>query len=153
MPTTVIRRSRTDDLDALVELGGEYCAADGRDFDPATVRAGFAGVVDDDAHGFVLVAEEASDDEGGAIVGYAVVSWGWSIEIGGLDVVLDEIYVRPQGRGIGGRLLAAVETTCRAADVKRIFLETERPNARARSWYAEAGFEADDSIWMSKELT
>lgn len=147
MTDLVIRRSVVDDLDALVELGAEYCAADDHDFDEPTVRAGFAGVIDDDRHGTVLVAERT-----GVVVGYAVVSWGWSIEIGGPDVVLDEIYVRPQGIGIGGLLLAETERTCRQAGAKRIFLETERRNGRARAWYQRVGFEVDDSIWMSKEL-
>ena len=30
--------------------------------------------------------------------GYAVVTWGWSIEIGGFEVVFDELYVRTAGR-------------------------------------------------------
>lgn len=143
----MIRRSTRDDLDALVELGAEYCDADGHVFDEVTVRDGFAGVVADDRYGLVLVA-----DVDGTVVGYAVVSWGWSIEIGGIDVVLDEIYVRPKGSGIGGALLAAVEATCRDAGAKRVFLETEPHNERARRWYASVGFTPQPSVWMSKEL-
>jgi ribosomal protein S18 acetylase RimI-like enzyme len=45
-----------------------------------------------------------------------------------------------------------LEDDCRARGVLRIFLETERPNARARSLYARHGYTKDDSIWMSKEL-
>ena len=145
--TTRIRRSRASDLDALVELGAEYCAADGHAFDEPTVRAGFAGVVSDDTRGIVLVAEVDR-----AVVGYAVVSWGWSIEIGGLDVVLDEIYVRPKGLGIGGELFAVAEAACRDVGAKRVFLETEPHNERARRWYASFGYETEPSIWMSKEL-
>ena len=143
----MIRRSTRADLDALVELGAEYCAADGHAFDEATVRTGFAGVVADDRYGVVLVA-----DVDGTVVGYAVVSWGWSIEVGGLDVVLDEIYVRPKGSGIGGALLAGVEAACRDVGAKRVFLETEPHNERARRWYASVGFSRQPSIWMSKEL-
>ena len=88
----------------------------------------------------------------GAIDGYAAITWGWSIEIGGLDVVLDELYVRTRRRGLGGRLVEAAERECRERGVKRIFLETERPNDAARRLYGRHGFVADDSIWMSKEL-
>ena len=147
MVTTRFRRSTVDDLDALVELGREYCEADGHVFDRTTVRAGFSGVVDDDTYGVVLVAEVD-----GAVIGYAVVSWGWSIEIGGLDVVLDEIYVRPRGRGVGSALLEATEAMCRDVGAKRVFLETERDNERARRWYSANGFGIETSIWMSKEL-
>ena len=147
MTTTQIRRSTADDLDALVGLGAEYCDADGHVFDEDTVRAGFAGVVADDTHGVALVAELD-----GNLIGYAVISWGWSIEIGGLDVVLDEIYVRPKGLGIGGALLSAAVAACRAKGAKRVFLETEPDNDRARRWYSSVGFEIEPSIWMSKEL-
>ena len=147
MTTTRIRRSRVDDLDALVELGAEYCEADGHDFHEPTVRAGFAGIVADDTYGLVVVAELD-----GLVVGYAVVSWGWSIEVGGLDVVLDEIYVRPKGLGIGGELVAAAEAACRDAGAVRIVLETELANERARRGTPSLGIDPDASIWMSKEL-
>jgi GNAT superfamily N-acetyltransferase len=145
---TRIRRAASGDLAALLVLGAEYARADGHRFDIEVARRGFEPLLDDDERGVVLVAEED-----GEIVGYAAVTWGWSIEVGGLDVVLDELYVRPRGRGIGSRLLGAVETTCRSRNVKRIFLETERPNDGARRIYARHGWSEDDSIWMSKELT
>jgi GNAT superfamily N-acetyltransferase len=145
---TSIRRAATRDLDGLLVLGAEYAAADGHRFDAAVTRRGFEPLLRSDDLGVVLVAETAEE-----LVGYAVVTWGWSIEIGGLDVVLDEIYVRRRGHGVGGRLLAEIETVCRARDVKRIFLETELPNDAARRLYARHGWQQDDSIWMSKELT
>lgn len=146
-----VRRATTDDLDILVVLGAEYAAADVHAFDPETARDGFAPLLVDDRFGIVLVAESGGA-AGTEPVGYAVVTWGWSVEIGGLDVVLDEIYTRIQGAGIGTQLLHEIEATCRARGVKRIFLETERPNERARQLYARHGWVEDDSIWMSKEL-
>ena len=144
-----IRRAGPGDLEALLVLGAEYCAADGHDFDVDTVAAGFTGLLDDDAHGIVLVADAGPPHH---VDGYAVVTWGWSVEIGGLDVVLDELYVRTRGRGVGTALIDAIERACRERGVKRIFLETERPNERARRLYARHGYHVDDSVWMSKEL-
>ena len=143
----MVRPATPADLDALVELAAEYCAADGHEYDEATVRAGFGPLLDDDRHGIVSVA--LLD---GAVDGYGVVTWGWSIEIGGLDVVLDEIYVRTRGRGVGTTLLHHLEAECRDRGVKRIFLETELANEAARRLYAREGYTADTSIWMSKEL-
>lgn len=142
-----VRRSRPADLEALIELAEEYCAADAHVFHEPTIRAGFGPVLDDDRHGVVFVAEID-----GVVDGYGVVTWGWSIEIGGADVVLDELYVRTKGHGTGTLLLRALEADCRRRGVKRIFLETELPNESARRLYAREGFEADTSIWMSKEL-
>ena len=145
--STVVRRAVRADLPALVGLAEEYCAADGHDFVEATVRAGFGPLLDDDRYGVVWVAELD-----GIVDGYAVVTCGWSIEVGGLDVVLDELYVRTRDRGTGTALLRRLEDDCRARGVKRIFLETELPNEAARRLYAREGYEADTSIWMSKDL-
>jgi GNAT superfamily N-acetyltransferase len=148
-----IRRAEPADLDELLVLGAEYCAADGHRFDAPTVRAGFTGLLADDDFGIVLVADSCDlDGTARHTLGYAVVTWGWSVEIGGLDVVLDELYVRTRGHGVGSALIDAVERNCRERGVKRIFLETERPNERARNLYARHGYSVDDSIWMSKEL-
>lgn len=142
-----IRRATADDEPELLLLCEEYCHADGHRFDRATVLGGLRPLLADDERGVVVVAEA-----GGTLDGYVVATWGWSIEIGGLEVVLDELYVRDQGRGTGGRLIEAIEAECRARNALRIFLETERPNERARRLYARHGYVADDSIWMSKEL-
>ena len=144
----VVRSAVPADLDLLVELAAEYCAADGHRFDEPTVRAGFEPLLRDDHYGIVRLATLD-----GVVDGYGVVTWGWSIEIGGLDVVLDEIYARTKGQGVGTALLHSLEVECRARGVRRIFLETELPNEAARRLYAREGFAADTSIWMSKELT
>jgi GNAT superfamily N-acetyltransferase len=151
MEAVTIRRADPHDLDALLVLGAEYAEADGHQFDGTTARAGFAPLLDDDSLGVVVVAADAGN--GRELVGYGVVTWGWSIEVGGADVVLDELYVRRRGDGIGSELLAEIESRCRARGVKRMFLETERPNAGARRLYLRHGWSPDDSIWMSKELT
>jgi GNAT superfamily N-acetyltransferase len=81
-----------------------------------------------------------------------VLARSWSVEIGGAEMVLDELYIRTRSQGIGSRAIEALAAWCRDRDVKRIFLETERPNHRARALYARHGFIEDDSIWMSREL-
>lgn len=131
----------------MLELCAEYCEADGHAFDPERARAGIIPLLRDDTRGVVLIATADGRPEG-----YGAVTWGWSIEAGGLDVVLDELYVRTRGVGTGSRLIEAIEATCRDRDVRRIFLESERPNEAARRLYRRHGYTVDDSIWMSKEL-
>jgi hypothetical protein len=48
----------------------------------------------------VIVTEEDS-----TLLAYAVVTWGWSIESGGRDALLDEIYVADRSRGIGAEMM------------------------------------------------
>ena len=112
------------------------------------VRVLDVGLLDSDANGFILIA----CDEHDLPIGYAAVSTGWSLEVGGADYILDEIFVQQRGEGIGRQLINAAEDRCAELGVRRIFLETERPNDRARSLCARLGFVEDDSVWMSKDL-
>jgi len=147
--TTIVRRAAPADLPVLLELVGEYCQADDHDFDETVARAGLEPLLLDDTFGAIWIIDPAPDTADG----YVVVTWGWSIEIGGLDVVLDEFYVRSRGEGKGSDALRVIEAECRRRGVKRIFLETELVNVDARRLYERHGYHADTSVWMSKELT
>jgi GNAT superfamily N-acetyltransferase len=140
----VVRRAEPSDLEVLLELAAEYCAADGHTFVESTARLGFGPMLGNDDFGTVWMIDDTD--------GYAVVTWSWSIEIGGFEVVFDELYVRTRGEGKGSAALRVVIDDCRRRGAKRIFLETERPNEAARRLYARHGFSVDDSIWMSLDL-
>jgi GNAT superfamily N-acetyltransferase len=88
----------------------------------------------------------------GGLQGYAMVSWTWSLESGGRDCILDEIYVREPGHGHGASLIEFAIGRAEDFGARAIFLETEAPNARARRFYASHGFRVEDSIWMSAPL-
>ena len=148
MVNVTIRRATPSDLERIIPLCIAYCAADNREVNEPLIRSGLAGLLDSDANGFILIA----CDEHDLPIGYAAVSTGWSLEVGGADYILDEIFVQQRGEGIGRQLIAAAEDRCAGLGVRRIFLETERPNDRARSLYARLGFVEDDSVWMSKDL-
>lgn len=135
------------DLDAVLVLARRYCEADGHLFDPDHRGPAFAGLIDHPERGRLLLALRSSE-----VAGYAVVTWGWSIESGGAEALLDEIYVDPQGHGIGSALLDQVVAASRAHGARRLFMETERANHRARALYLRRGFLADDSIWLSQDL-
>ena len=138
-----IRRARSTDLDKLVALHERFCALDGHPFDARRARQGFTPLLVDDRHGVVWLAAS----------GYAVVTWGWSIEAGGPEAVLDEVFVDDRGEGIGSLLIEHVLPDCRSRGMARVLLETESHNERGRALYVRHGFHVDDSIWMSHDFT
>ena len=142
-----------DDLPVLLELVAEYCHADDHQFDREVAVRGLAPLLADDTYGAIWLIDPAPTPHIDSADGYIVVTWGWSIEIGGLDVVLDEFYVRTRNQGKGSAALRVIEADCRARGVRRIFLETELVNEPARRLYARHGYIADTSVWMSKELS
>ncbi|HSP27863.1 MAG TPA: hypothetical protein VLN74_04885, partial [Ilumatobacteraceae bacterium] len=95
-----VRRAGQGDLDALVELHRRFCAVDAHPFDHRRARLAFAPLLDDDTHGVVWIVD--------APQAYAVLTWGWSIEAGGAEAVLDEIFVAERNAGVGSALLAHV---------------------------------------------
>ncbi len=141
---TTIRRAGADDRAVLLELIAEFCAVDRHEFDPVRVGNGLGPLLDDDRHGQVWIV----DDDRGRPAGYAIVTWSWSIESGGRDALLDEIYVRKRGKGSGAVLLDHAKKEARRAGAAVMALETEAHNHDARRFYTRHGFATEDSVWM-----
>ncbi len=77
-----------------------------------------------------------------APVGYICVSFGWSLELGGLDGMVDELWIREKvrRRGMGTEALAALQSALQQAGVKALSLEVAPSNDSAARLYQRAGF-------------
>jgi len=86
----------------------------------------------------LLVQSDKSD-----IVGYAVLAFGFSLEFGGRDAFLDELFIAEafRGQGIGSAALSAVCTWARREYLCALHLQVERDNKAAKALYNRAGFE------------
>lgn len=157
--SAIIRPARPDEIEVLVEMNAEYRAAEGQHAAEGhhadgeaeiaarqRARAGFEPLLVDRTHGGVWMVL----DETGAPIGYGILAWSWSVEIGGPEAVLDELYVRRRSEGFGSRALEAIVAEAWEHRMLRVFMETERANERARSLYVRHGFSIDDSIWLSR---
>lgn len=142
-----IRRAVPGDLPGLLRLIDEFCEIDHHPYDEAHVRRGLEPLLEDDALGQVWVAVSELD-----LRGYAVLTWGWGLETGGREGLLDECYVADRGNGIGSQLLTRVLAEAGAAGCLTVFLETERPNEAARRFYRRHGFSREESVWMSIDV-
>jgi GNAT superfamily N-acetyltransferase len=143
-----IRRAVDTDLAELLGLVREFCTVDHHPYEESRIVAGLGPLLAGDGVGQVWVLEEAT----GALVGYAVVVWGWSLEAGGRESLLDELYVRERGRGAGSRLLEVAIGGARDAGALCMFLETELANERVRGFYGRHGFALESSVWMFRQL-
>jgi aminoglycoside 6'-N-acetyltransferase I len=76
-------------------------------------------------------------------VGYAIVTFMFSLEHRGMMAEIDELFVLPAARshGLGASLLAASERDVRARNFVRLQLQIDRDNHRARAFYKRHGFE------------
>lgn len=80
------------------------------------------------------------------LIGYIALCFGYSIEFGGREVVIDEFYVEAleRGMGVGAEVLERLKELVRAHDVGAILLEVGQKNNRAKSLYVKSGFSCRD---------
>lgn len=142
-----IRRAAPGHLSLLLPLVEAFYAADDHDFDATVATDALRPLLQDDRFGVVFLIEDGDD-----VAGYAVITWGWSLESGGRDARLDEIFVREPGRGVGSRALCEILDDLRSRRLPRLMLETKRSDDRARAFCVRHGFEEGDSTWMSLHL-
>ena len=91
------------------------------------------------AQGRILLVQHRDAE----IVGYAVLAFGFSLEFGGRDAFLDELFIMEafRGQGIGTTALTAVCAWARHEGLCALHLEVERDNKAAKALYTQSGFE------------
>ena len=143
------RPAEASDANALLPMIRALCEHDGTPFDEAGVRRALAQVVADDSLGRVWLAEWGNDP-----AGYVVLTFGFSLEFGGRDAFIDELYVREEfrGRGLGRRAIELAERACRERGIGALHLEVERANPTAQELYRRSGFRDHDRYLMTKRL-
>lgn len=139
------RRGDRNDLETLIDMAREYCVLDGHTFDEDTVRNALVPLLKDDQFGVVWVVGRPAD-------AYVVITWGYSLESGGADALVDEFYSRQRNQGRGSALMQHVINDLAKRGIGRLFLETEHHNESARRFYSRFGFQVEPSTWMSMKL-
>lgn len=88
------------------------------------------------------------------LVGYTVISFGYSIEWGGRDAFIDDLYIAESQRGAGlGRLvIERVADWLQSAGIGALHLEVMAGN-RAEKLYRRMGFSDRGSAFLSLRLT
>jgi GNAT superfamily N-acetyltransferase len=144
-----IRPAIPSDAEPLLPLIREYYAEDSYPFDEAASRAALLGLLEHPERGRAWLALRE-----GRVVGYVVLTLGWSLEYRGLDAFVDELYVVPaeRGRGVGRRALEALLEECRVLGVKALHLEVEKHKPEARALYRRVGFEDHERTLMTLAL-
>ena len=145
----MIRQAVPADLEALLWLLTSFSKEAGTNLGREHLLAGLEPLLNNQELGLVFVAELE-----GVLVGYAVIGWGWGIESGGKEALIDEVFVLKNRRnqGIGAKMLTEVMAHLEKHNTKAVFLETEAQNPNSRKLYQNLGFETEDSVWMRKAL-
>ena len=141
---------KPDHLDRLVTLVGSFHTEAGITSTDESRRSGVAPLLDGTPHGAAYLIGPSR-----APIGYIVICFGWSVEFGGLDAIIDELYIRPgvRGRGIATEALNALPRALAGAGLRAIHLEVDKDNAHAIKLYRRAGFATREKyMFMSRAL-
>lgn len=143
--------ARDEDIPLLLDLARAFHVEDGHPMDAAGEMATAASVL---GEGDAALAPTYMLREDDAVVGYFVLSLGYSPEHGGKDAFIDDIYLVPavRGRGLGRAALDLAVGAARGLGVRVILLEVEKHNRRAYKLYASHGFEDTERRLMRRYL-
>ena len=136
-----IARGTVEDIDTVDRMSAQLHALEHIEI-PATQRRHAINrlLCEESLGGIWLIAHH------GQVVGYIALCRGFSIEFGGYDAVVDELFMQPEFRGSGGGRFAleAIKAEASRLDIRALHLEVDRGNSNARQLYEKVGFSARD---------
>lgn len=133
----ILHLATPEDADKLAPMVAAYHALEGIETDDAHRRTAIQPLLEGSPHGAIwLIGPKMSP------VGYIAVTFGWSIEMGGMDGFIDEIWIREKvrGRGMGSEAVAALIKSLKSAGLMALHLEVSPENTRAEALYGRLGF-------------
>jgi diamine N-acetyltransferase len=149
MNPIAFRQAMPSDRSMLERLLAAYRIAHGRPPQPERIAGALRAALAGDPFVRIWLVQQA-----GQTVGYVTVTLGFSIEAGGRDAVIDELFVEQavRGRGIATQVMRFAEAECRKLGVLCVHVEVAREDARARTAYQRLGFQEHPRSIMSKSL-
>jgi len=88
-------------------------------------------------------------------VGYLAATFGFSLEFGGRDAFLDELFIHEssRGKGLGKLAISAAVSEIAAIGIKAVHLEVSTANEMATRLYQSLGFELREQFnLMTKQI-
>ena len=137
--SAALHLAKTDDLPRLQSLVARFHAHEGIKQSDEDRAAALRHLLEGSPHGAAYLIGPRQGP-----VGYIIVSFGYSVEMGGIDGFIDEFYIREnvRGRGMGGEVLRTLMPALAEYGVKALHLEVDRSNDEAKRLYTRLGFEA-----------
>ena len=135
---TTVRNAAQADIPALVDLMQEFYAEAGYPLDRGWAAASFSALLSDDSRGAAWVVSHDTEP-----AGYVVLTVRFSMEYGGLDAFIDDLFVRLpfRRRGLGRAALDALFGECERRGVLAVHVEVGADNGAAKALYRGYGLD------------
>ncbi|NSY38084.1 N-acetyltransferase [Leisingera sp. ANG59] len=148
--SAALHLAKPEHLNTVLALVATFHTESGLDSSDEHRRAGIEPLLNGHPYGAVYLIGPTR-----APIGYIVITFGWSVEFGGMDGFVDELYIRPavRGRGIATEVLTELPKTLATAGMRALHLEVDRENETAQRLYLRTRFQPRKNyILMSKQL-
>ena len=148
LPDPIVRAALPQDAAAVIACARAFHAEDGHPLPTQGADALTMLVAGPSSDGCVFVLAS-----GETVLGYAALCFGYSVEFGGRDGFVDDLYVAPEmrRRGHGTALYRAAECEARARGCRALHLEV-MPGNSAEAWYRALGYVGRGGTLMSKRF-
>ena len=147
----VLQFATNEDIPALVEMMGEFYAESNMPLDAEATTRAFQSLIEKPDFGSIWM-----DFKGVEPTGYVVLTVCFSMEFGGFDGHIDDLYVRPAFRrqGVAKRLIEAVLIECNDRDLESLTVEVAPENDAAKALYLNLGLQprSDDREILTAHL-
>jgi diamine N-acetyltransferase len=132
-------------LDSMAELYGQ----DRIPFDAHRATAALTALLAEPTMGRAFVLEVEATR-----VGYVIITFGYSLEYGGRDAFIDELFISSPHRrqGLGTAALEFALDLCRSLAIHAVHLEVDQANLEAHTLYRRLGFEDHPRHLMTHRL-
>jgi GNAT superfamily N-acetyltransferase len=148
VPISVVA-ARREHVPLIVGWMAQLAAQDAMRFDERVGREALERLLDSPDFGQVWLLQLDAEP-----AGYVVLTFGYSLEFGGRDAFVDELFVAEgmRGHGLGSHAIEFASETCRALGIRALHLEVDHDNPRAQSLYRRSGFVDHDRYLMTRRL-
>lgn len=146
-----VRRATQADIPELVDLMREFYGEGGYPLDERWAATAFNVLLGDESLGAIWLAFEEKE-----LAGHVVMTVRFSMEYGGPDAFVDDLFVRHKyrRRGLGKVLLQAVISECVTRGILALHVEVGSDNDRAIALYNSLGLRGreDDRLLLTARI-
>jgi ribosomal protein S18 acetylase RimI-like enzyme len=147
----MIREASHDDIPSLVQMMDEFYAESDVELDHLAATHSFDALFDKPEFATTYIV-----NDGAIEAGYVVLTVCFSMEFGGFEGHIEDLYVRPVARrkGFGRDLLHALIVDCDDRKLCALSVEVAPDNVAARMLYAQLGLQTrtDERHVMTAKL-
>lgn len=147
MPT--FRTATLADIENVLPLMREFYAFESIPYREERAEKLLSELLRDPRNGRLIIIDTENE-----IAGYLILGFGFSVEFGGRDALLDELFIRTQfrGRGFGTAAIDFAISLCTSENIEALHLESDHFNERAHDLYLRLGFKDHKRHLMTKWL-